>query len=194
MEQLIYIAAGGAAALSVTFMILLLRERYLFWASRKVIRDVSRMYAAMQRVINNTHADRFLIIGLHNGGKVMKITSERKITIFEEFHSPNLPSVKNDYRNYRVGAQYVLLINNLIEKGVITGDTSDMEPGFLQDVYHKDNIKSHHLFYIAWISGTHFFGSITTVSESSLNSPQQYQEIRVCAEKIKQIMNARRLF
>lgn len=194
MEHLYYIAVGGTAALTITFMVLLARGRYLYWASRQVIRDVSRLYSAMQRVINNTHADRFIIVGLHNGGKVMRIHSKRYITIFEEFHSPNIVSIKGDYSRFQVGSQYVALINDLIERGVITGATQELEPGFLRDAYEKDGIRAFHLFYIGWMNGTHFFGSISTVSEASMESPQQYQEIRVCAEKVKQIMKGRRLF
>jgi len=194
MDHIYHIAAGGAAALIATFMVLLARERYLHWSSRQVIRDISRLYMSMQRVINNTHADRFLIIGLHNGGKMMKIQSKRYITIFEEFHSPNVPSIKGDYSRYQVGAEYVSMINDLIERGHITGKFGDMKPSFLRDAYEKDGIQAHHLFYIGWMNGTHFFGSISTVSDSSLESPQQYQEIRVCTEKVKQILRGRPLF
>lgn len=194
MEQFIYIVAGGAAALTVTFMVILLRERYLFWASRQVIRDVSRMYMAMMRVVNNTAADRFLIIALHNGGKVLKADKPKKITIVEEFHSPNLPSIKQDYTNYEVGPQYILMINTLLETKVVSGKTEDMEYGFLRSAYEKDGVKAHFLFYINFRGGTHYFGSVSTATASDLSTPQQYQEIMIAVSKIREIMNGRKMF
>ena len=193
-EMLLYYAVHAGAALMITTKVIIIRERFLFYRSKRVIRDISRMYSAMQRVINNTHADRFLILGLHNGGKVMRIHSKKYITIFEEFHSPNVPSIKGDYSKYQVGAQYILMVNNLIEKHSVSGRVEEMEYSFLRDAYEKDGIKAYYLFYVGWLNGTHFFGSVSTTSDAGLMSPQQFQEIRVCTEKVKQIMRGRPLF
>ena len=193
MEPILYFAAGGAASLTVTFMIYVIKGRYYYWASQEVILDVSRLYAAMQRVINNTGADRFLIIELHNGGWPWD-NGKRYMTIREEFHSPNVPSIRQDYIKFEVGPQYRIMVNNLEARGVMSGKTEDLEYGFLRDAYEKDGIKSYHLFYIRGKGRRHFFGSISTVSENSLLTPQQYQEIRVCVQKVVQIMNNRKIY
>lgn len=162
--------------------------------AKQVVRDISKVYEAMQRVIHNTHADRFLILGLHNGGSKLQMYSRRYITVFEEVHSVEVPAIRGDYKKVPTDGPYVHMMRQLIDEKVISGRVADLQPGLLRDAYMKDNIKYYYIFYITWRNNVHFFGSISTANEVNLESPAQWAEIKICKNKIIQLMTKRRFF
>lgn len=163
-------------------------------AAKNVVKDISLLYRVMQRVINNTDADRFLILGLHNGGRKLDVHSKRYITIFEEVNNPNVPSIKGDYKKVMVDGPYIHLINQLISQGVVFGWTKDLPGGLLKEAYQKDGINYYHIFYIGYRQNTYFFGSASTTSQVSMEDSSQWMEIKLATNKIKQLINKRRFF
>jgi len=179
VTAIVVVIAAGAALL----------KKWNLLIAKKVIADMAKIYNAMSRVIHQTEADRFLIIGLHNGGKKINVHSKLYITIFFEENSAAVPSVKLDYNTVRVDGSYIKTVKKVLDENSISGWVKDMQPSMLKDIYDKDGIKRYHLFYIGVRQNTHYFGSVTSTSETSLESPGQFVEINVAKNKIRKIFS-----
>lgn len=182
------ILAGAAVTFIATAMI---HQRMREYVSRRAIRDISTIYEVMIRAVNRTGADRFLILGLHNGGKDIQIGKPRYITVFEEVPSQNVKAIKGDYDRYKVDGTYMRLFNKLLYDRSIHGSVSSMDPGMLREAYEAAGLKHYFLFYIGWKDRVHFFGSITSIS-SPMVDPQSYTELGIAVDKIRSIINRRK--
>lgn len=178
-----YLFLGGLIVILMLSLHAKMRQR----ASRQALRDISNIYEAMLRVLDNTGADRFLILGLHDGGNEIKVHSKRYITIFEEVSTQDTANIKGDYDRYRADLPYIAMFRKLLEDGFVTGNTSEMNLGMLRDAYQAEGIKHYHLFYIGWKNKIHFFGSVSS-KNSPMIDPQSLSEIKIAREKIIRLM------
>jgi len=190
---MVYSYAAEVAGAALTIIAMLAIHRKMREAvSRGAMRDVSDIYEAMIRVINKAGADRFLILGLHNGGQAIQPHSRRYITIFEEASSAEVKTIRGDYEKYPVDGSYIQLFRRLMEEKHISGPVSSLAPGMLRDAYEADGLKFYHLFYICYRARVHFFCSISSTA-SPMEGPMEWSEISIAVQKIRSLMMKRRL-
>lgn len=189
---MVYSYAAEVAGAALTIIAMLAIHRKMREAvSRGAMRDVSDIYEAMIRVINKAGADRFLILGLHNGGQAIQPHSRRYITIFEEASSAEVKTIRGDYEKYPVDGSYIQLFRKLMDEKSISGPASSLAPGMLRDAYEADGIRFYQLYYIGWRGRVHFFCSISS-RDSPMEAPQAYSEIKIAVERIRRLMMRRR--
>ena len=190
---MVYSYAAEVAGAALTIIAMLAIHRIMREAvSRGAMRDVSDIYEAMIRVINKAGADRFLILGLHNGGQAIQPHSRRYITIFEEASSAEVKTIRGDYEKYPVDGSYIQLFRKLMDEKSISGPVSSLAPGMLRDAYEADGLKFYHLFYICYRARVHFFCSISSTA-SPMEGPMEWSEISIAVQKIRSLMMKRRL-
>lgn len=184
-------ALVAGAALTIAIMLNIHRKvREL--VSRNAMRDLSDIYSAMIRVVNNTAADRFLILGIHNGGRDVTPHSRRYVTIFEEANSPEVKAIRADYDRYQVDGTYIHIFRKLMDEKHISGPVSGLMPGMLRDAYEAEGLKFYHLFYICYRARVHFFCSISSTT-GPMEGPREWSEISVTVQKIRKLMTKRRI-
>lgn len=189
---MVYSYAAEVAGAALTIIAMLAIHRKMREAvSRGAMRDVSDIYEAMIRVINKAGADRFLILGLHNGGQAIQPHSRRYITIFEEASSAEVKTIRGDYEKYPVDGSYIQIFRRLMDEKHISGPASSLAPGMLRDAYEADSIRFYHLFYIGWRGRVHFFCSISS-KDSPMEGPAEWSEINIAVQKIRRLMLKRR--
>lgn len=189
---MVYSYAAEVAGAALTIIAMLAIHRKMREAvSRGAMRDVSDIYEAMIRVINKAGADRFLILGLHNGGQAIQPHSRRYITIFEEASSAEVKTIRGDYEKFPVDGSYIQIFRRLMDEKHISGPASSMAPGMLRDAYEADSIRFYHLFYIGWRGRVHFFCSISS-KDSPMEGPAEWSEINIAVQKIRRLMLKRR--
>lgn len=189
---MVYSYAAEVAGAALTIIAMLAIHRKMREAvSRGAMRDVSDIYEAMIRVINKAGADRFLILGLHNGGQAVQPHSRRYITIFEEASSAEVKTIRGDYEKYPVDGSYIQIFRRLMDEKHISGPASSLAPGMLRDAYEADSIRFYHLFYIGWRGRVHFFCSISS-KDSPMEGPAEWSEINIAVQKIRRLMLKRR--
>lgn len=191
MEIAFTAAEVAGAAIALAIMIMSIHRKIREIVSRGAMRDVSDIYEAMIRVVNRTGADRFLILGLHNGGQAIQPHSRRYITIFEEASSRAVKAIRDDYEKFPVDGSYIQIFRRLMDEKHISGPASSLAPGMLRDAYEADSIRFYHLFYIGWRGRVHFFCSISS-KDSPMEGPAEWSEINIAVQKIRRLMLKRR--
>lgn len=184
------VLVAGAAATIIAMASIHRKIREI--VSRNAMRDLSDIYSAMIRVVNKTAADRFLILGIHNGGRDVTPHSRRYITIFEEANNGEVKAIRGDYDKFQVDGSYIQIFRRLMEEKHISGPVSSLAPGMLRDAYEADGLKFYHLFYICYRARVHFFCSISSTA-SPMEGPMEWSEISIAVQKIRSLMMKRRL-
>ncbi len=153
---------------------------------RKGLRDISDVTDYMQDVINNTHANRFLILALSNGGGYPTAKKNMYVTVLHECNDSKVRSIKTMVQNVIADPSYVRLVARLASEVVIEMETLAMEDGFLKRVYENDKITHSYLFYIKRTKGTTFYGSISTIEGRPFIDNQSFESIHLNKGKIIQ--------
>lgn len=173
-----------------------------YWAAREhieekisinAIRDMAQIYSYMLRVVNNTQADRMLILMLSNGGRILRPHDAKYVTVIDEVGNGKVRPVINDFNRFRVDGEYIRIVNRLIEEREISMAVRQLNPGFLRDAYEADGITHFMLFYIGYKSKRHYFGSISTTSGRAFMEVEETQEISIAINQIRRMFSRRRI-
>lgn len=186
------ILAGGVIASIAGYIGLsAARERIEENISIRNVREIAQLYSTMQTVINDTPADRFLILMLSNGGRLINITDKKYVTILDEVHNTNAAAIINDYDRFRVDAAYLRMFSMLMQEGQLSTATREIEPSVLRDAYEAAGITHTQLFYIGYKKRRHYFGSISTTSGQPLIDPPTYNRIQIAINNIRRMFRKR---
>ena len=193
MQHLAILFSGVAAAGGGILLFLAAREHVNEQATIRVIREVAQLYSCMQRAVNNTPANRALILMLSNGGRLLSLHDRKYITVLDEVRDGSVQAVMQDYEKFPADAGYLRMINRLIDEKEVTGATRELAPGMLRDAYEQLGVTHFVLYYIGFRAGRHYYGSVTTTEGVPLINPATYNELRILFNNVRGIFRRRKI-
>lgn len=170
----------------------IIRKLYIYITRSTIDKVLVRKYSVydvMQQTAAHIDADRILLIRLHNGGAVPKVTSALKSTVIQEvFHSP-LRSIKMDWQDREVDIQYVKMLIELDQDpdGAIIVHQDTMDKGMLQTTYEAHGVVMSVLHFIARDKHSMYFISANFSKEIEI-SPYRKARLDDLAGKLKSLL------
>ena len=139
----LFVSLGG-----LTGLIAFGKELYKAYMRNKVysMEEVQKsqlaIYKEMTRVIENTAAQKVLILYLHNGGSQPAVGKPLYSTALYEVNQSEMEPKIATWSKQRVDKQYTQMLVDMInsDNGSVILKTDEMEKGILRDVYKADGI------------------------------------------------------
>lgn len=154
---------------------------------------MAQLYGHMQRAVNNTPANRALILMLSNGGRLISLHNRKYITILDEVRDSSVQAVMPDYEKFPADGAYLRMFRQLLEDKEIVGATRELMPGMLRDAYEQQGVTHYALYYIGFRKGRHYYGSVTTTEGHPLINPAVYNELRILFNNVRGIFRRRKI-
>ena len=170
----------------------IVRNIYIYITSStldKVLVRKYNVYDVMQRVMADIDCSRMLLIKVHNGGSVPKVTSTLKSTIIQEVYRAPLSSIKMDWQDREVDMAYIKMLISLDQSadGTISISRDNMEDGMLKHTYQAHGIKSSMLSYVTRDSKAMYFISCNYTEDLHL-SPFRQARLEDLSSKLKALI------
>lgn len=164
------------------------KQRNEFLASLK---DISEMNSYMSDVVDNTQADRFLILMGHDSGN---IPNPKHLYFAKAMWQKVKDKKDNDslvrrFDSVRVDFEYINMIIELMTKGCVKLVVDEMPDGFLKTVYKGEGIKYSEIYFLVQEkSNKIYYCSIATNKEGErFSNPQDRSRIEIAVNHIRQI-------
>lgn len=156
----------------------------------KELQKVVAIYDNMHRLVNSTDVSRFLIHKIHNGGGLIKPTSELFLTaLYEDYRAP-FKSNKQDFVKVPLSQSTVRILVNAYTNNyhkVITHELN--ENGYLKNQYEKEGVALSEIHFLYADQNTFYFASIGTESlAKDLTTAKERSEIDIVINNIKTLL------
>lgn len=134
----------------------------IFVNPRRQIQKVINIYDTINRIIDETAVERFLIFKAHNGGGVIKPTGELYVSALYEGYCCHFHSVKSKYQKIEIDQEYARMLLELMQKGNLHFKTDKMREGLLKGVYKSEGVQEVRLYYLGQTKKFIFYCSAAT--------------------------------
>ena len=136
-------SGGGLKAITVCI------EKYNSTKSKKAMEDIAKIYDCMQDIIDNTPINRVLVLATHNDGSEIKPGTKLFTSVLYEKLNGNFKSVKGEYQNIPLDAEYLNMLVELLNKERVVMHVPTAKDGLLKSIYEKEGVKYSKVIYLA---------------------------------------------
>lgn len=165
-----------------------IKQKDEFLASLK---DISAMNSYMSDVIENTTADRFLILMGHDSGNIPNPKHPYfSKAMWQKTKSKNdSESLVRRFDSIRVDFEYINMVIELMTKGSVKLVVDEMNDGFLKTVYKGEGIKYSEIYFLAQEkSNKIYYCSIATTNDKErFDNVIDRSKIELAVNHIRQI-------
>lgn len=165
-----------------------IKQKDEFLASLK---DISAMNSYMSDVIENTPADRFLILMGHDSGNIPNLKHPYFAkAMWQKTKAKNdSDSLVRRFDSVRVDFEYINMIIELMTKGCVKLVVDEMHDGFLKTIYKGEGIKYSEIYFLAQEKSSKiYYCSIATTKDGErFNDLETRSKIELCINHIRQI-------
>jgi len=141
----------------------------------------------MERVLDKTGAQRFLILKTENGGGKPRLGSHLYASVMYEAISNPMVSVKNDYQRLLVDNIYVKMLSDIGPSTPNKLIRDNMKEGILKRIYTKEKVAYSEIHYLSETDNAFFYLSIATSKDDRFNGPIDRVEIEIAISKLVNI-------
>lgn len=145
----------------------------------------------LDNAVFKTTADRSLLFKFHNGGSKIYAGAKKYISVYSESHNHNLHSVEDDWQKIEADKTDMMLMQKIINDGVVLIDVKKMEPSKLKRAYDAGGIKSSILFKIWETPHCFYYLSFCSLSEfNQFVGTNNFSTLELTAEKLRNLFRA----
>lgn len=119
----------------------------------------------LDNIVFQTATDRALIVKIHNGGAKMYVGVSKYASVIEESISPEMKPIKDDWQKIKIDKEYLMLVQQLINDGMIILNVDSMNPSTLERTYKSEGVKSVAMFRIRETKFGFYFASFSSTKE-----------------------------
>lgn len=119
-----------------------------FASPKKQISKVVKIYDAMNKVLEETNIERFLVFKVHNGGGVINPTGDLYVSVLYEDYRLPFSSVKTDYQKLPLDNSYAKMLVDIIKEKKVHYNITNMPEGLLRQIYSKDKVESSIIYFL----------------------------------------------
>ena len=101
-------------------------------------------------LLSNTPARRVLVLEIHNGGGDLSPLSPVHVTcLYEDHVFPFVHAEKSDYQSLLVDGEYLTMVSEVIQKGMVELHVDSMKPGcMLRQIYEGRGVGYAQVHYL----------------------------------------------
>lgn len=160
------------------------------------LKAINNMHQYMLDVIDNTPADRFLILRGHDSGNVPNpMHPYYAQALWQKIKIDNKESHEHLLRQYddvKVDGAYVAMVVELITKGFVKLVVEEMPDSFLKRVYLAEGIKYSELYFLKQEKSSNiYYCYIATEQENERFEASKYRyEIEIAVNHIRNIFES----
>lgn len=152
-----------------------------------LLAGLSNIYSKMQQLLNETDANRFLILKAENGGGRPKIGSTINVSVLYEVLA-GLPSIKDDYQKLPVDNEYISMLADASSHGHASLVVSELPPCILKDIYVAENVKYSEVHYLCETPKAFYYCSIASTLTTNFSGAKSRNSIHLSVNNIRNIM------
>jgi len=162
------------------------------------LKDISAMNSYMSDVIDNTPADRFLILMGHDSGNIPNpkhpyyakaMWQKIKVALHSPVHDSD--SLIRRFDSIRVDFEYINMVIELMTKGSVKLVVDEMPNCFLKTIYKGEGIKYSEVYFLAQEKSSKiYYCSIATAKEDErFDGAEDRGKIELAVNHIRQIFS-----
>lgn len=125
----------------------------------------AEVYEIMNKILQETHAKRILVLKTTNGGGRPKSGSHIYASVLYEDFNPPFHSVVDMYQRIRVDKDYVKMLQHISHEGRRNLLISDMPPSLLRSIYMREGVALSQVYYLSENNTSFFYCSVATDEE-----------------------------
>jgi len=142
----------------------------------------------IDRVLNNSSADSFLIWKTENGGGKPRLGSHLYASVIYESIKVPMTNVMVDYQRLLVDDIYVKMLSDIGPGTPNKLTVNKMKGGILKNIYTVEEIVYSEVHYIGETSSAFFYLSVASTKEdNTFDEPLDRVEIEISISKIRDI-------
>lgn len=191
MHWSLLLGSSGLGAIVSKLISLFIEIKKGRTAASKSIVDINTIYTeCMKPVLDNTEAERYLVVKVENGGG--RITPGAQLfstVIYEDYRRP-LRTIMETYQRFKINKETTELLTSVVGQGSARVITKDLEKGnSLKIALEASEIRYVELFFIAQTNERLFYASIGTSNEklNPFDDSPSRQAIEVSINNLRNI-------
>lgn len=154
---------------------------------KKAILQIGEIYDVFNHVIDDSCADRILILKGSNGGSRPTIGSNLYVSVLHEASTKGVGQIKSQYQQIHVDDSYIRLLQSIIEKNEVSLSIDTLpEDSFLRLTYEKEQLMHSYLFEIKGDGDNYYFGSFSTQNPQGFTSEDKLA-FRLAIDRLRKI-------
>lgn len=160
------------------------------------IKQIIGIFDEMKFVISETDAERILVFKIENGGGIIKPGVQLYYSvIYEDFEKAKFDSTKDRFQRIHLDSEALTMLSQAIDKKSIAVDASMLpQNSMMFGIWEQQGITYSEYYHLQSTKKCVFFCSVSTTSVTRLfASPMQHSIVSLSVEKIRQLLNGKRV-
>jgi len=187
MNWIDFLNTGGIVVLVTTVSNAIVKGFERRSKYKQAVSKIGEIYDIFNRVIDDSSANRVLILKGSNGGSRPTIGNNLYVSVLHEVSTKGIDQIKSQYQGIHVDDSYIRLLQKIIENREIEINIDEFsDDSFLKLTYQKDDLKHSYFFEIKGSGNDYFFGSFSTVEPAGFNSSDRLA-FRLAIDKLRKI-------
>ncbi len=153
----------------------------------QLLTGISNMYSKMQQLLNETEANRFLILKAENGGGKPKVGCTINVSVLYEVVN-GLRSVKDDYQKLPVDPNYIVMLSEASLHGHSSMVVKEMEPCMLKDIYVDEGVLYSEVHYLCETDLAFYYCSVASTVTTNFSGGRVRNRITLSVNYIRNVM------
>ena len=141
----------------------------------------------MERVLDKTGTQRFLIMKTENGGGKPRLGTHLYSSVMYEAYNSPMDSVKEDYQRLLVDDIYVKMLSDIGPSTPNKLIRNKMKEGILKRIYTKEGVAYSEIHYLTETDNAFFYLSVATNEDDRFDDPIDRVEIEIAVSKLVNI-------
>jgi len=152
----------------------------------KEIKKVVKIYDEMHKVLDETDVQRMLVIKAHNGGGLIRPSTQLYVSVLYEDYTVPFKSVKEEYQKLPVDSEYLRMMSILCEQKSVKLIPKEMRPGILKEIYTTEGVQYAEIYFLGQDRKNLYFVSLATAWEKGWDkNPGQSLIVKLAVNTLK---------
>ena len=132
------------------------------------LQDLSKIYRIIEKMLDQSSANRVFIFKASNGGGVPKPGSEMFIKLLYAATVKEDPGIYEKYNSIKVDGQFVEMLIDIQKNGQTLKKTEDMTNSLLKRIYLSEGVKYTEIYFLTNNSHELYYCAISAIKEGEV--------------------------
>lgn len=154
---------------------------------KRSIKKIAEIYDSFNRVIDESNAERVLILKSSNGGGKPSPGSDLYVSVIHEMSVKGVEQIKNQHQKILIDEAYLKIIQRIISERSVEIRVGELpENSFLRLLNDQEGFKQLYFFEIKSNADNYFFGIFSTKAETGFSKPDKLA-FKLAIDSIKKV-------
>ena len=129
------------------------------------LQDLSKIYRIIEKILDQSSANRVLVLKASNGGGTPKPGSDMFIKLLYAATVKEDLSIYDKYSSIKVDREFVDMLIDIQKNGQITKKTEEMQNSLLKRIYLSEGIKYTEIYFLTNNQHELYFCTISSIKD-----------------------------